>query len=228
MAKIVYGVDMTEPQAKEFRDMWHNTYPEMRAFFNWVNEQGVPNSKQFYAYVTEGFNRFRNNATYCATSNGKAMQSLSADGAKRGVCNLARACAGGFDSDNIYHYLGDCQHMAFIHDENIVAFPDDAFATERAYIASALMVDSMGYHMPDVLVGAEPALMTLWTKSAELETQVVEGRAQYIENTIGHPEFVKLVHKLSPLGYDPNKQIIPWDIANPKKAAHALQFGDVA
>lgn len=172
-AKTVYKVDMTLQEAGEFKELWLATYPEMKQYFQWVRQQNdAPNREgdnRYYCYVTPGFNRFRARATYCATSNGAAMQSISADGAKRSVAWLSRACAGGLAGDNPYRILDQCCPLTFIHDENIVAIPDDALATERAIAVQNLMISAMGVHMPDVRITAEPALMRRWTKEAEPE-----------------------------------------------------------
>jgi hypothetical protein len=172
-AKTVYKVDMTIEDAAELKELWQAIYPEMKMYFSWVREQvDYHNSKEggrYYAYTTPGFNRYRAAATYCATSNGAAMQSISADGAKRSVAWLGRACAGGLPADNPYCILDQCRHEKFIHDENIIAIPDDALATERAIAAQNLMIEAMDVHMPDVRITAEPALMRRWTKEAEPE-----------------------------------------------------------
>jgi len=173
-AKTVYRVLIEEHEAAELKDLWLHIYPEMVDYFQWVrgsrdfrNQNDDGDYK--YCYTTPGFRRFRAGATYCATSNGMSMQSLSADGAKRSVCWIARACAGALPQGNPFRILDACYHQTFIHDEHIVALPPDPLVTERAMAIAQLMTHAMSIHMPDVHLSAEPALMRRWRKSAEAE-----------------------------------------------------------
>lgn len=165
-AKTTYEVDMDLDTASKLRDFWRQTYPEMVQFFSWVNRQEV-GGQGIYAYTTDGFNRYRTGATFCATANGKCMQSLSADGAKRAVAWLGRAFYGGLPPDNPYSALEGCRMLAFIHDEVIAEVPEDEKLTLRAQLISDLMVMAMKESMPDVLITAEPAVMRNWSKKAE-------------------------------------------------------------
>lgn len=173
-AKTIYHVDFTAEQSEMFRELWLATYPEMKDYFNWVNKQIDYENKEAdgsfkYCYETPGFRRFRGGATYCATANGASMQSLSADGAKRAVAWLQRACCGGVEEGNPYRILDKCLFLNFVHDEVLIAIPYDALITERALAIEKIMVGAMQVHMPDVRITAEPALMTRWTKKAEPE-----------------------------------------------------------
>ncbi len=225
-AKATYGVEITEQQAEAFRDLWHGTYPEMRQFFNWVNKQEDTQQANsgFYVYETEGFNRFRAGATYCATANGKSMQSLSADGAKRSVAWLGRACFGGVSKASPYFLLNGCLPAAFIHDENLVSMPDDELLTERALLGSSLMVEAMQVSMPDVRITVEPACMRRWTKQAEPEYVDDPGREARVIAAITHlyggtPPQAWIDQFYEALGpnYNPNRRLIPWDDAHPLK-----------
>jgi hypothetical protein len=220
MAKANYGIDISEDMTKLFRDLWHQTYPEMRQYFDWVNRQEDMQrpGDDGYVYETQGFNRFRAGATYCATANGKAMQSLGADGAKRSAFWLAKAAFGGMSKDSPYSILNGCLPAAFIHDENLWSSPYDDLFTERALLASQLMVDAMQVHMPDVRISVEPAAMRRWTKKAEPEWVDEPGRERRVEEAIcrvygGVPpkawcdEFFLL---LGP-DYNPNRKLVPWD-----------------
>lgn len=167
-ARTVYHVDITEEQSREFKAMWLDTYPEMVQYFKWLQTETDPNNKGLYVYHTPGLQRFRAACTYCAASNGMAMQSLSADGAKRSIAWLGRATAGGLAHDSdVSVILDQCYTAAFIHDEHFIAIPDDDLATERALAISRLMRLSMLQHMPDMRIDADPALMRRWVKDAE-------------------------------------------------------------
>lgn len=217
-AKGEYGVTMDQEQATTFRELWHLTYPEMKPYFKWVEAQNDPLNEDEYGgpakcYETDGFNRFRAGATYCAAANGKAMQSLSADGAKRSACWVARACMGGLPPDSPYALLSDCVPLAFIHDENLVAVPDDLLATERALLTSRLMVEAMQLHMPDVKIQAEPALMRRWSKKAGDPEWVDEpGRAERVWAALEsiRPGYADVVADAIGPNYNPNRRLVPW------------------
>lgn len=219
-AKATYGVIETVDQARQFRELWITVYPEMTDFFRWVNQQHDmqdPNS-DLYAYETQGYNRMRAGTTYCATANGKSMQSLSADGAKRSTCWLARTCYGGVPKSDPWKLLHGCLPSAFIHDENLVSLPLDELATERCLMISQLMIDALAISMPDVKLGCEPAVMRRWTKRAEPEWVNDPGREGRVEQAITRwygsvppndwlDEFFKI---LGPT-YNPNRRLVPWD-----------------
>jgi len=218
MAKAVYSLDISSEQSKVFRDLWHTTYPEMRQFFNWVNKQSDANDPAAYVYETSGFNRFRAGATYCATANGKAMQSLGADGAKRAAFYAAKAALGGVGKESPYWLLKGCLPAAFIHDEILLSSPDDDLLTERALLVSQLMVEAMQISMPDVIITVEPALMRRWTKKAEPEWTREPGRGARVEAAIcraygGQPPqaWIDELFRLLGPSYDPERRLIPYD-----------------
>ncbi len=218
-ARTTYHVNMTVDQANVFRELWREIYPEMPEFFRWLNSQvdhTNVDSKggETYWYETQGYNRMRAGAGYCAAANGKSMQSLSSDGAKRGVAWLARACYGGYAVDHPYSLLSGCVPQAFIHDENLVGIADDILTTERALLVSKIMIDAMQISMPDVLIGCEPAAMRRWTKKAEAIWEDDHVRAnmvkQYLCDTSGEPFYQNLVTMLGPT-YKPGKRLVPYD-----------------
>lgn len=217
-AKATYGVIMDEDQGRVFRELWHQIYPEMKLFFQWVDKQTDYANKDsdglsMYCYETPGLRRFRAGATYCATANGMSMQSLSADGAKRSVCWIARACCAGLPESDPYSLAADCIPLAFIHDENLVAIPDDELATERALLLSQLMVNAMYQHMPDVLIQAEPAFMRRWSKAAgDPEWRAEPGRADrvYAALEARRPGFADAVAEALGPHYNPNRRLVAW------------------
>lgn len=213
-AKTVYHVNLTEAESQELRELWFETYPEMVDYFKWVREQvdskcKSPDGKLYY-YITPGLNRFRGGTTYCATANGMAMQSLSADGAKRGLSWIGRACAGGCPEDSPYRILEGCEHLTFIHDENIVALPDDDLATERAIAVQDLMVQAMQIHMPDVRISAEPAISRRWVKDAEKEAVADPGRQAAALDIVYRQYGRDTAAQVESLWSTPER-LLPWD-----------------
>lgn len=220
-ARTTYHVELTRKEAEEFKELWFTIYPEMVKYFAWVRDQydlrnKDEEGKQKYCYVTPGFDRFRAGAYYCAVANGRAMQSLSADGAKRAGCWIARACAGAAP-DTPYAILADSAIGAFIHDEYIVQMPDDDLATERSLAVSSLMCQAMQVHMPDVTIAAEPALMRRWRKEAEPEYVSQPGRWDRALNLAAEMYGNEVANQVAGVLRAPGGQdmrLVPWEDVN--------------
>jgi len=170
-AKDTYGVIVDLETATALREVWHATYPEMKRYFQWVNAQHDHrntrtdpdgNKRSVYKYLTP-FGLQRAGASFCATANGYALQSPSAEGAKLGCFELAAAC---YDK-TVRSILYGCRVVAFIHDEWLIEIPEDEFMHERAHEAAMIVVACMKLVAPDIKVSATPLLMRRWDKDAE-------------------------------------------------------------
>lgn len=152
-AKAVYGIVVDLQTATVLRDLWHQAYPEMRGYFDWISRSCVdPRNTGLYSYLSP-CGAYRAGASYCAASNGAALQTPAAEGAKIALWNLER---GGFVA------------VAFIHDEVLFEVPCDLEEANDAVIdATEIMVDSMRMVLPDVQVKCEAKLMSRWFKEAE-------------------------------------------------------------
>lgn len=162
-AKGTYGIEVDLTMATQLRDIWHSTYPEMRAYFRWISDCCQdPFNDDKYAYTTP-FGMYRAGCDFCAAANGAALQAFSAEGAKLSVFSVVRAC---YDPSLCSILYGKMKPMAFIHDEILGEVPEDC-AHELCMEASRLMVESFREVTPDVAVKAQPVLMVRWNKSAE-------------------------------------------------------------
>lgn len=162
-ARATFGIDVKLDVAESLRAVWFRTYPEMRAYFEWVSRQTDPRNIGLFAYRTP-FGMYRVGCTYTEIANGMCMQSPTAEGAKAAVFRVVRAC---FDPAEESCLFG-CHPVNFIHDEMLVEIPDDAHREVRAMEVSRLMVESIRKTvLKDVEVRAEPALMRRWYKDAE-------------------------------------------------------------
>ena len=156
VAKIsedTYDISMTVEKARELRKLFLQTYPQLEKFLNEYSYGHLLPTGEFF-YEVNG--RFRNNCTYSAFCNGRAMQSLAADGAKVAAWELFKA---------------EMPFVAFIHDEFIFEFDnDDNWSMERAM---EIMVDSMQTILPNVRITVEANVMDKrWVKDGPfLETQ---------------------------------------------------------
>ena len=175
-AKSTYYVDLVDiagsmegalELAKKLKAIWLSTFPEMDAYFRWVRKDCIDvefsthNEKRF-AYISP-FGTVRRNCKYTEATNGAALQTPTAEGAKCAIWDVTKALYDLREQSVLYG-----THMtAFIHDEIIVEFKDDNFAHERAFELARLMVEGMTNVITDVVVKAEPALMYEWSKKAE-------------------------------------------------------------
>ena len=175
-AKVTYGVDLVKitgsleeaiSMAKQLKQLWLQTFPEMEAYFQWVSKECVDTNwstgdDRRYQYVSPN-GMVRRNATYCAATNGAGLQTPTAEGIKLALWMVARAC---YDPSKQSPLLG-CHPVAMIHDEIITEIPQDAHMHERAHEIARLMRRGMKRVMKDVRVGVAPTLMLRWNKAAE-------------------------------------------------------------
>ena len=172
LARTAFDVIIDEEMASAMREVWFETYPEAKRYFNWINTQCLDpnntrvdedgNQERLYRYWSP-LGSLRAGATYCAAANGAGLQTRTAEGAKAAVFNVVRAIMDG-SAPSVLH---DALPLLFVHDEIIIEFPDDELRHERAHELATLMVESMQPFMPDVKVRAEPALMRRWDKKAK-------------------------------------------------------------
>jgi hypothetical protein len=167
---------MTVEEARELREIWHETYPEMRAYFDWVGEQHDPYNEtlgfdDFTDKEIEGYwyqtplGMIRRGATFCATANGKAMQSPGAEGALIGLFEIQRACFDHTQGSVLY----GCRPWAFVHDQVIAeTTEDESVWHEQAHEMSRLFCAGASRIFTDVKVSAEPMLADVWSKKAEV------------------------------------------------------------
>lgn len=170
-----YGVVVDEQTARELREVWFATFPEMRDYHAWISEQCVdpdnlsaPDEEtgqrhERYCYYSP-LDLYRAGAAFTEAANGAGMQTFAADGASIATFNLVRACYDPMMGSVLY----GCSVLDFIHDEYILEVPDDAarwpeLATELKWI----METSMQQVVPDVKIVANPLLMRRWDSDAK-------------------------------------------------------------
>lgn len=167
-AQATYDVVVDLDTAILLREEWLETYPEFREYFRLVSNEFLepdsappPDSRYFYDSPL-GMRRRR--ATYCATVNGAALQTPSAEGAKLAVIDVMRACTDPTQKSILY---GHCRPWAFIHDEIMADLVHDRLMHERAHEVGRLMQKAMQSIMPDMLVQTQACVMWRWHKLAE-------------------------------------------------------------
>ena len=165
MAKASYGVTITHDQAKLFKELFYEVYPEGKLHKEWVSKT-LQDGEDTYAYVTP-FGMVRRGAKYCAAMNGTILQSPAAEGAKLATFEVVRACYDPTYNNGEPSILYNSRVLAFIHDEICGRVPEDDFMPERVAEVERLMVASMKVVMPDVPIKAKGCLMRRWSKDAE-------------------------------------------------------------
>lgn len=131
-----YGLEITQEEAQEMKDVWFQAFPEMGAYMQ--NEKG-------FVYTLTG--RKRGETSYCAEKN-TPFQGLAADGAKLALYYLDKA---GF------------KVVGFVHDEIITEVPQEK-AEELIKKQESIMIDSMKKVVPDVKIGVESVISNYYTK----------------------------------------------------------------
>lgn len=163
-ARTTYGVIMSEEQAREFRDMWREVYPEMPRYFDWVNAQVDHRNDRGTYWYESPLGMIRRGATFCAAANGKAMQTPGAEVSKAANFLVVRAA---YDWTQQSILLGT-RPIAFVHDQIIgETTRDEATWHEQAMEVARIMEEASLLVLPDVKMRTEPLLTRVWSKAAE-------------------------------------------------------------
>lgn len=178
-ARKTYGVTMTEDEARAFKEMWLEVYPEMVQFFEWINGQTDAfnmddEGKSLYTYTTP-LGMVRRGASFCAAANGKCMQSPGAEGAKMACIRVMREC---YDPTQGSVLLG-CRPIAFVHDQIIgETTTAQALWHEQLIRVRDIMCESMELVLPNIKMRSDEALLTrVWSKAA---VPVMDENKRYI------------------------------------------------
>jgi hypothetical protein len=159
-AKGTYGVAFTMEQAERMIGIYHDTWPDMQDYFDWVRsllgDGGSGDITHLYS------RRVRGHVTYTVGCN-SFFQGLAADGAKAAMWEAARAEYAEPGSP-----LYGCRTVNFVHDELIVEVPDDReLAHAAAMELQRIMQEAFNRWTPHCPTTAEPALMRRWSKNAD-------------------------------------------------------------
>lgn len=148
-----------EAIAKKLREQWFATWPEMKAYFDYIS--GLSGSRDNQAVmVSPGTGYVRGGLGFSNAAN-HPFQHLASCGAKHALWNVSKECY----TDKASPLYGS-RPILFAHDEIIAELPE-AKAHEAANRMAEVMIASMREFVPDVHIAAEPALMRYWTKAAE-------------------------------------------------------------
>lgn len=145
--------------ATELREGWFEQWPEIREYFKWVkSHDGVSDGLATIESPGTGYVRGGLNASSLANH---SFQHLAAKGAKHALWKVSRECYTVRDSP-----LYGTRPVIFAHDEILSEIPF-AVRHEAAYRQAQIQREAMREFVPDVHVGAEPAIMRRWFKEAD-------------------------------------------------------------
>lgn len=168
-AKKLYNIVVKSiEQAKSFKEVWANTFPENREYLNRYvrdhlrDEAHSTADRERFSYFSP-LGAYRSRCSFTEVANGFALQTPAAEGMKLAVWKVQRACW----DQTMRSPLYGCRVVAAIHDELLISMPEDAYMHERAFEASRLWIEGMNLICPEALVQAEPAAMRRWDKGAE-------------------------------------------------------------
>lgn len=135
--------------------VWHRTWSEMKAYFDWISRQETPRGyvmhQQGPGHKRRGW-RMRMCKKYTQAAN-TMFQGIVADGGKLAAWNLARECY--TDESSV---LFGSRPIFFVHDEFLIESPQDR-AEECAKRLASVMEESMAAFIPNIKVEAEPKIM---------------------------------------------------------------------
>ena len=156
-----YGVTLTPEDASTLKNAWMDAIPEARGYFDDVGRRCVVDT-----FTLEGWysRRQRGNLTFTQGCNSQ-FQALVADAAKDGAWGVSKAAY----VDKTSPLYGRLRPWVFQHDEVIASLwydADPVGATKAAVEMARIMKDAMKDAIPDLPIGADPALSRRWSKGA--------------------------------------------------------------
>lgn len=164
-AKRDYGISIDVETAETLRNIWFETYPEMREYLHCIssNCRDPLHSEKFWYQGPLGI--VRTNCVYTECANGMALQTPAAMGGKFSLISLSRAC---YDASVGSALYGQVKILAFIHDEFLLEVPEKENTSELVKEAQKIMEESFTVvACKDVGIKTEASLMRRWDKKAE-------------------------------------------------------------
>lgn len=142
---------------REIKRAMYAAFPEMEEYHALMGKLACNGAVPVLEHIGSG--RLRGEVPYCAACN-SLFQGLAADGAKRALFLVAKAC---LDPDSP---LFGCKLTFFLHDELGLEAPEGR-EHEAGSELSRLMVEAMREYIPDIQIEAEAVAMRRWLKGAK-------------------------------------------------------------
>jgi DNA polymerase I-like protein with 3'-5' exonuclease and polymerase domains len=202
------GQKLTLERAVELREIWFETWPENKEYFQIVGDM-IDRSTGRGTVQQMMSKRIRGDATFTAAANG-FFQGRVADGMKEVLWRLSYECYTGRCSTchAKSRQCPDCEgrgksvlygsrQVLFLHDEPILEHPEDGSESVRAERQRVIMVESLSRWMPDIPITSSAVLFRRWEKGAEplkIDGRLVPVKPQKILDDQGKVVKVKWVH----------------------------------
>jgi DNA polymerase-1 len=154
-----YGIQMSIQDSYDLRSRWFARWPEMRRYLQ-EHIAGMAEYVETFPVTQFVSKRVRGGCYYTSAAN-TYFQGLAADGAKRALYDVSRACYTDPESPLYGSYP-----VVFVHDEIILETPEHA-VHEAAEQLVGVMCASMQKYVPDIPITASAHAMRVWTKDAE-------------------------------------------------------------
>lgn len=152
-----WGLELDVRDAARLRNLWFARWPEMRQYFDHINNSVADNG---YFWVRQvRVDRIRTRCTYTSACN-SYFQGLAADGAKAALYQVAK------EQHTEGSDLFGSRTVNFVHDEIIIEVPEH-YAHEAAMRLKVVMEQEFNTFVPDVPTTAEPTMMRRWSKKAK-------------------------------------------------------------
>ena len=161
-AKKSYGVELTEIHAKQLKQQWLSTFPEMSEYFKVIDSICKQDPLNGLATIEHLFTRrIRGNIQYTVACN-SLFQGLGSDATKNAGWLIAKACY--LDSSSP---LYGCRIVNYIHDQFLLECDEDR-AHEACLELARLMVEGAKPFLPDVApLVSKPLVARRWSKKAK-------------------------------------------------------------
>lgn len=166
------GLEFTVSEAERLAETWRTVWSEMDNYFKrrdaiyardaFTDEE---EDRRIYVFEREGRVRYCDGKTVACNT---PFQGLAASGCKEALISIFEECY--FQKNSP---LYGCYPVLMVHDEIVLEAPYDGSADsmnklrKAAARFSALMIEGMEKHTPDVPAEAEVAISTRWTKEAK-------------------------------------------------------------
>lgn len=157
-ARSGYGVQVSEDQARDLKDAWIRSWPEMMDYFRWIashTDKPFPQIRQIYA------DRWRGGVSYTEACN-TMFQGLGADVAKAAGWLVSRQCYGADEGP-----LTGWRIVNFVHDELILEGGPEETVHDAGQELARLMIEAARPWLPGVQIHVEVAAMRRWSKRAK-------------------------------------------------------------
>jgi DNA polymerase-1 len=154
-----YGLKLTPEQAAPQIDLWFRTFPEVRAYLQWISRMSAQSATGVFALTHPITGFVRGGCTYTSAAN-FGFQHLTAWAMKVALVEVTRRA---FDPTSpLYGF----RMWNFVHDEILCEGPRDR-AQVAALELARVTAECFNTFVPTFPTTCDPVVSDVWSKSAE-------------------------------------------------------------